>query len=150
MAGGVAVLLKPNTIVWGKRPHVDDEDKQHPEASRQGSTGLSRPRQGYREGVMTRRFLTSGNCPWRRRRKTVDPPDCSSLGCVSPSLVTHLHAAIATSSPRICAATSAFVLSCAGCASMSPERSLWLQRFGRREQVSTATLRCVISGRCWQ
>ena len=37
MAGGVAVPLKPKTkIVWGKRPHVDDEGEQDPEASSSG------------------------------------------------------------------------------------------------------------------
>ena len=37
MAGGVAVPLKPKTkIVWGKRPHVDDEGEMDPEASSSG------------------------------------------------------------------------------------------------------------------
>ena len=37
MAGGVGVPLKPKTkIVWGKRPHVDDEGKMDPEASSSG------------------------------------------------------------------------------------------------------------------
>ena len=37
MAGGVAVPLKPKTkIVWGKRPHVDDEGGVDPEASSSG------------------------------------------------------------------------------------------------------------------
>ena len=37
MAGGVAIPLKPKTkIVWGKRPHVDDEDEVDPGASSSG------------------------------------------------------------------------------------------------------------------
>ena len=37
MAGGVAVPLKPKTkIVWGKRPHVDDQGEMDPEASSSG------------------------------------------------------------------------------------------------------------------
>ena len=37
MAGGVAVPLKPKTkIVWGKRPHVDDEGDVDPGASSSG------------------------------------------------------------------------------------------------------------------
>ena len=37
MTGGVAVPLKPKTkIVWGKRPHVDDEGDVDPGASSSG------------------------------------------------------------------------------------------------------------------
>ena len=37
MAGGVAVPLKPKTkMVWGKRPHVDDEGDVDPGASSSG------------------------------------------------------------------------------------------------------------------
>ena len=37
MAGGVAVPLKPKTkIVWGKRPHLDDEGDVDPGASSSG------------------------------------------------------------------------------------------------------------------
>ena len=42
MAGGVAVPLKPKTIVWRKRPHVEDEDEQRSGQGHRDSRELSR------------------------------------------------------------------------------------------------------------